>query len=169
MAGVVRADEALIGCNEMLNVFLLAATFGALQVLLYVQMRLWLVAIKCQTCSYWLAFLVHGRWCTCRKSSGWLLSNVKRVSIGWRFKSMTDVIVRADKDLIVCNQMLNVFLLASRNHILHEFLLITNARVVLYVQMKLWLVARKYYTYPIGHLIIWERWLWKMYFGLRYD
>ncbi len=35
MAGVVvRADKALIGCNQMLNVFLLAGTFGAWQVLL---------------------------------------------------------------------------------------------------------------------------------------
>jgi hypothetical protein len=37
---VVRADEALIGCNQMLNVFLLAGIFGARQVLFYVQMKL---------------------------------------------------------------------------------------------------------------------------------
>ncbi len=41
MAGVVvHADEALIGCNQMLYVFLLAGIFGVWQVLLYVQMKL---------------------------------------------------------------------------------------------------------------------------------
>ncbi len=43
---VVRADEALIGSNQMLNVFLLAGIFGAWQVL-YVQKKLLMVAVKC--------------------------------------------------------------------------------------------------------------------------
>ncbi len=69
---------------------------------------------------------------------------------------MTDVFVRADEALIVCNQMLNVFLLARQNHILHEFLLVTNAMVVLYVQRcSEWLPANitvHLSSWPFDHL-----------------
>ncbi len=144
---VVRADEALIGCNQMLNVFLLAGCTCRWSSDWF-QSKVKRVPIgwrfKCMAgvivradkaligCNQMLnVFLLAG--CTCRWSSDWFQSNVKRVPIDWRFKCMAGVIVRADKALIGCNQMLNVFLLASRNQILHEFLMVTNERIVLYV------------------------------------
>ncbi len=106
--------------------------------------------------------------CTCRWSSDWLQSNVKRVPIGWlyvqmklwlvainvkrvpigwHFWCMSGVVVREDEAPIGCNQMLNVFLLAGYTCIWSSDWLQSNVKRVpigwLYMQMKLWLVAIK--------------------------
>ncbi len=115
----------------------------------YMQMKLWLVAIKFSTCSHWLAVLVHGRCCcTWRWSSDWLKSNFKRgIPIGRHLWCMAGVVVLADKALIGCNQMLKVFLLAGCTCRWSSDWLQSNVKRVpiglLDMQMKLWLVAIK--------------------------